>query len=67
MKNITLNETELLMLNNLAHGMNMRKFAKEANISEYKIYKLSKNLKERFKAKNMVHVVALATEYGIIG
>jgi len=42
MKNITLNGTELLMLNNLAHGMNMRKFAKKQIFQNIKFINFQK-------------------------
>ena len=59
-------EIELKILCNLSQGINLRKTAKELNISESQIYKITKNIKKKLKTRNMTHAVYRAIKYKFI-
>jgi len=59
-------ETELKILLNLSEGKNLRKTAKELNLTDSQIYKITKIIKEKLKARNMTHAVYRAIKYKFI-
>ena len=44
----------------------MRKTANELNLSESRVYKIAKIIKEKLKARNMTHAVYRALKYSFI-
>lgn len=61
-----LNKDEIKFLKLLAKGIYIRHAGKQMGLSEYKSYKMSKNIKTKLNAINMPNAAYIALELGIL-
>ena len=57
---------EKTFIQELLKGVNMKNAARNLNIPEHKIYKISKNIKNKLGAKNMPNAIYIAYKNHLI-